>query len=310
MISLKKVLLSGAAIAALTFSLPAIAADHGAAHHDEMPADQGAPDDHAEAPVEDHPMLQMEEEHELSVEEHHAPSGDTTLMVTETTTTTTTAATPPAARHHEVAGKNLCQSGHMQSPINIAEYMPESLAKLKIAYAPTKLAVVNNGDAIGVRYEPGSKFMSADKVYDLLGFSFHSPSEHYVNGAPYPVEMQLMHRAEDGGMAALGVMMKLGAANPAIQKILDNVPTSGGETVRADVMLDMVELLPSQGNYYVYDGSLTMPPCTEGVKWHVLKQPIELSLDQLHAFQMLYPMNARSVQPLNGRIVSGSQSGS
>lgn len=199
-----------------------------------------------------------------------------------------------------------CADGKAQSPVDIAQYMQEDLPKLKIAYAPMALQVVNSGRGIGVMYEPGSKFMSGETIYDLLHFSFHAPGEHYVNGAPYPLEMQLMHRAENGEMAALAVLFKLGAANPALQMILDNVPPAGQTSVRTDLTLDVTGLLPENVDYYAYTGSLTAPPCSEGVKWHVLKTPAELSLEQLHAFQKLYSANARPVQPLNGRIVKGN----
>lgn len=361
MISFKKALLCSAAFVALGMVSPAFAVD-----------DQSAPEGHAQAPIEEHRQLQLEDGLEPAAEVHTeikakveavvdstaeqyaAPDGklvatkketvvegvkaeiteDVTGIVAQPETAsvdavvdgapvTTSAApvpselvapvavAPEAVSDAKPVSDALCHTGKSQSPVNIAEYQPEALAKLKVAYAPTKLNVVNNGEAVGVRYEPGSKFMSDEKIYDLLGLSFRSPSEHYVNGAPYPMEMQLMHRAEDGAIAALSVLIKLGnAPNATIQSILDNVPPSGGETIREDITLDMATLLPVEGNYYSYTGSLTQAPCAEGVKWHVLKQPIEISLEQLRGFQTLYPYNARGIQPLNGRVVSGTQSGS
>jgi len=201
-----------------------------------------------------------------------------------------------------------CADGKMQSPVNIAAYQPEEMERLKIAYAPMKLNVVNSGKGVGVKVEPGSKFMAEEKIYDLQAFKFQSPSEHYVNGAPYPLEMQLLHTDEEGKIAALSVFFKLGAANPVIQSIWENIPASAGaETMREDVTLDLTGLMPSEGEYYAYEGSLSIPPCTEGVKWYVLKSPVEISLEQLHAMQALYPMNARPVQPLNGRVIKGTQ---
>lgn len=201
-----------------------------------------------------------------------------------------------------------CASGKAQSPVNIAAYQPEQMERLKIAYAPTKLNVINSGKGIGVKYEPGSKFMAENKVYDLQAFKFQSPSEHYVNGAPYPLEMQLLHTDEEGKIAALSVLFKLGEPNAVIQSIWDNLPRHAGEEViREDVTLDLTGLMPSEGAYYAYDGSLSIPPCTEGVKWYVLKAPVEISLEQLHTIQALYPSNARPVQPLNGRVVKGTQ---
>lgn len=201
-----------------------------------------------------------------------------------------------------------CGNGKAQSPVNIAAYQPEQMERLKIAYAPTTLNVINSGKGIGVKYEPGSKFMAENKVYDLQAFKFQAPSEHYVNGAPYPLEMQLLHTGEDGKIAALSLFFKLGEPNAVIQSIWDNIPARAGEEVISeDVTLDLTGLMPSDGTYYAYDGSLSIPPCTEGVKWYVLKTPVEISLEQLHAIQALYPSNARPVQPLNGRVVKGTQ---
>lgn len=201
-----------------------------------------------------------------------------------------------------------CAEGQMQSPVNIEAYQPEELERLQIAYAPMAMHVVNSGKGVGVKVEPGSKFMAENKVYDLQAFKFQSPSEHYVNGAPYPLEMQLLHTDENGKIAALSVFFKLGLANPVIQSIWDNIPAGAGEeAMREDVMLDLSGLMPEEGAYYTYDGSLSIPPCSEGVKWYVLKTPVEISLEQLHVLQALYPMNARPVQHLNGRVVKGTQ---
>lgn len=239
---------------------------------DDMPADHGAPEGHATMAAEDNAKAVQ------------APATDV-----------------PAFAESET-----CSEGTLQSPINIAEYMREDLPKLKIAYAPTSLQVVNSGQGIGVVYDPGSKFMSGETIYDLMQFNFEAPSENYVNGAPYAMEMQLMHQSEDGQIAVLSVMMKLGAANPVIQSIWENIPAAGERTDREDVSLDMAALLPENGEYYTFTGSLTAPPCTEGVKWHVLKQPIEISLEQLHAFQTVYGGKPCPVQPLNGRVIKGN----
>lgn len=253
-------------------ALAIMASGSNAMAQDDMPADHGAPEGHAH----------MAAEHNTSAV--HTPAADV-----------------PAFAESET-----CANGTLQSPINIAEYMQEDLPKLKIAYAPTTLHVVNSGQGLGVVYDPGSKFMSGETVYDLMQFNFEAPSENYVNGAPYAMEMQLMHHNEAGEIAVLSVMMKLGAANPAIQSIWDNIPAAGGRTDREDVTLDMAALLPENGEYYTFTGSLTAPPCTEGVKWHVLKEPIEISLEQLNAFQSVYGGEPRPVQPLNGRVIKGN----
>jgi len=253
-------------------ALALMASGSNAMAQDDMPADHGAPEGHAH----------MAAEHNTSAV--HTPAADV-----------------PAFAESEA-----CANGTLQSPINIAEYMQEDLPKLKIAYAPTTLHVVNSGQGLGVVYDPGSKFMSGETIYDLMQFNFEAPSENYVNGAPYAMEMQLMHHNEAGEIAVLSVMMKLGAANSAIQSIWDNIPAAGGRTDREDVTLDMTALMPKSGEYYTFTGSLTAPPCTEGVKWHVLKEPIEISLEQLNAFQSVYGGEPRPVQSLNGRVIKGN----
>lgn len=201
-----------------------------------------------------------------------------------------------------------CASGKAQSPVNIAAYQPVQMERLQIAYAPTAMHVVNSGKGIGVKYEPGSKFLAEGITYDLQAFKFQSPSEHYVNGAPYPLEIQFLHTDAQGKIAGLAIFAKLGAANPVIQSIWENIPaTMGSESVVENVTLDVAALMPNEGAYYTYDGSLSIPPCAENVKWYVMKTPIEISLEQLHALQALYPSNARPVQPLNGRVVKGTQ---
>ncbi len=204
-------------------------------------------------------------------------------------------------------GKDVCASGVEQSPVNIAQFKQNpALQKLKVAYQPVPLQIVNTGRTIQVIIPPGSKFMSGEVMYDLAHVEFHTPSEHYMDGAPYPMEMQLVHKSEGGEMAIVSVMLKLGAENPAIKKIWENIPPAAGENAPKDILFSATELLPMQGMYYTYEGSLTSPPCTEGVKWHVLQNPIELSEDQLRGFQSLFLFNARSVQPLNGRLIEGN----
>ena len=144
----------------------------------------------------------------------------------------------------------------------------------------------------------GSGALSVDgKSFDLLQFHFHTPSEHYIDGAPYPMEVHFVHKAADGTLGVVGVMFEVGAHNATIDKIWNGI---GGK-----ISLSGSELLPNSLDYYKYDGSLTTPPCSEGVKWHVVKQPLSVSEKQLLAFQALFSVNARPVQPLNDRNVGG-----
>ncbi|MCB1721442.1 MAG: carbonic anhydrase family protein [Rhodospirillales bacterium] len=200
----------------------------------------------------------------------------------------------------------LCASGQEQSPVNIAKFLQEDVPDIMPSYKPSSLEVVNNGHTIQVNYDAGSGFEADGVNYNLLQLHFHTPSEHYLDGAPYPMEMHLVHKAEDGTLGVIGVMMKIGEHNPVIEGVWQNAPIEAGGSKHIDsVEINAADLMPASLEYYKYDGSLTTPPCSEGVHWHVLKEPIELSEMQLKAFQALFPVNARPVQPLNDRVITG-----
>lgn len=198
-----------------------------------------------------------------------------------------------------------CKDGMKQSPVNINKFMQGQMPPLEISYKASPLAVANNGHTIQVNMEPGSTLSLDGKTYTLAQFHFHTPSEHYLDGAPYPMEAHFVHKAEDGSLAVIGVMMKLGAHNPVIEGIWQNAPTTEGAKATDMVQVTASDLMPEDRGYYSYEGSLTTPPCSEGVRWIVLKNPIELSEKQLGAFQALFPVNARPVQPLGERMVRG-----
>lgn len=198
-----------------------------------------------------------------------------------------------------------CKAGMKQSPVNIDTYEGTELPALEFSYEATPLQVVNNGHTVQVNYAPGSQMTVDGKVYQLLQVHFHTPSEHYVDGMPYPMEAHFVHKAADGSLGVVGVMMKIGEANEEIAKIWANVPAAGHTANIETAHFDGTGLLPANHAYYSYSGSLTTPPCSEGVAWHVLKHSITISREQLTAFQNLYPVNARPVQPLHGRVVKG-----
>ncbi|MCB9983250.1 MAG: carbonic anhydrase family protein [Rhodospirillales bacterium] len=200
----------------------------------------------------------------------------------------------------------LCASGQAQSPINIAQFLQEDVPDILPSYKPSPLEVVNNGHTIQVNIAPGSGFDADGAHYNLLQLHFHTPSEHYLDGAPYPMEVHFVHKADDGTLAVIGAMMKIGAHNPVIEGIWQNAPIEAGGSKHIDsVEINAADLMPVSLEYYKYDGSLTTPPCSEGVRWHVLKEPIEISEMQLKAFQALFPVNARPVQSLNERVITG-----
>jgi carbonic anhydrase len=204
-----------------------------------------------------------------------------------------------------------CKAGKEQSPIDIRNAKKAELPALRFEYKSGPLKIINNGHvAVRVNYAPGNGnfLLVGDKRYELTQFHFHRPSEEYVHGKPYDMVVHLMHQASDGKVAAVAVLLQAGSANATIQKLWEHMPqTEGKEQEIAGVEVNPAGLLPRDTAYYTYMGSLTAPPCTEGVTWFVLKTPVDISAEAINAFARLYPHDVRPPQPLNGRVVKESQ---
>lgn len=203
--------------------------------------------------------------------------------------------------------------GRRQSPIDIERTEKADLPPLRFAYTigPLKY-LINNGKTIRVNYHDargiGSFLFVGDHRYHLTQFHFHRPSEEYIRGKPFDMVIHLMHEADEGKVVGVAVLVKAGRANRTVQQLWDHMPrTQGDEEAIAGVEIDPADLLPSSRAYYTYEGSLTAPPCTEGVTWFVLKTPVDLSQAQIEAFARLYPHDVRPPQPLNGRVVRESR---
>jgi carbonic anhydrase len=204
-------------------------------------------------------------------------------------------------------------NGKEQSPIDVRNTKKTDLPPLTFESknAPLRF-VTNNRYTIRVNYHPGNGnfLIMGDKRYELVQFHFHHPSEEYINGkAPYPMIVHLMYKASDGGIAGVTVFVKSGASNSTVQKVWDHMPVKeGGEEVTG-VELNPGGLVPSETvkSYYMYMGSLSAPPCTEGVTWFILKHPLDMSSKQIKAFATLFPNDARPVKPVNGRVVKESE---
>lgn len=199
-----------------------------------------------------------------------------------------------------------CADGMEQSPINIesGHAAAKSIATLDVHYADAVPTAVNNGHTIQINYPEGSYIMLDGKQYNLLQFHFHAFSEHTINGNYYPMEMHLVHQSADGGLAVVGLMIVEGAQNAALAAIFDHLPVDVDAIYEHTTAMNLAGVLPANHQVYRYDGSLTTPPCTEGVKWNVMVSPIELSSGQINAFTALYDHNYRPIQPLNGREVT------
>lgn len=196
----------------------------------------------------------------------------------------------------------VCETGTMQSPINLADATRTELPDPQFNYEPTPLEIVNKGHTLQVEYEPGSAITVGGTRYELLQFHFHTPSEHRLQGEEFPAELHLVHRGPGGELAVVGVLIERGNENAALEPVLNNLPETPGEEQQvASVRINAEDLLPADGQHYRYAGSLTTPPCTEGVKWFVLDEPIELSAEQIEALRSVISTSNRPVQPLGSR---------
>lgn len=218
----------------------------------------------------------------------------------------------------------LCESGKEQSPINIKDAVPRSDNSLKFSYTPAPIriiddglttlnilghkTIINDGHTIQLNFplhSPKILLSFAGKKYRLVQFHFHFPSENLVDGKNYPGEIHFVNESKTGNILVIGVFITEGKANPAIQKILENLPAK--ENVLKVVNgshLNLSDLMPTNETYYNFKGSLTSPPCTEGFDWIVMTNPIEASKEQIEQLKKaIGPANARPVQPTNNRVI-------
>lgn len=199
----------------------------------------------------------------------------------------------------------LCREGTHQSPIDINKALERKPQNLVSDYSPTPIRILNNGHTIHLSYNSGSTVNWKNKIYNLIQFHFHSPSEHTINGKHYDMEMHLVHKTQDHQFLVIGILIKKGMHNPNIQKIWDRIPTMKNKEVYfQNDLLNVDNLLPPEKEYFYYSGSLTTPPCLENVNWFILKTPIEVSGDQILFFQKYIKNNARPTQNLNNRIIA------
>lgn len=207
-----------------------------------------------------------------------------------------------------------CGDGRSQSPVDIAEtVMGTDVRALKTNLLPGSLRIahhehvadgINNGHTIQVNVEGAESLTIGNDTYELVQYHFHNESEHTVKGRHYPMEMHLVHKAPDGKLAVIGVFIEEGAPNPAFDPIWNNLPNKKGEESHyPNANVDVDKLLPTSRASYRYDGSLSTPPCSEGVRWIVMTTPIQLSGEQIKAFTAIIHDNNRPTQPLNGRLV-------
>jgi len=199
-----------------------------------------------------------------------------------------------------------CGSGTEQSPVDLtgaAEASDADLPDIVFDYQPSGVALLDNGHTVQGVYDPGSGIELGGKRYELLQLHFHAHSEHTIDGATTPLEIHFVHQAEDESLAVVGVLIQEGAENPAYASIMDNLPTEvTEEPVPVDgATINAAAMLPEDATFFHYAGSLTTPPCSEGVSWQVMTTTIELSAEQIAAFTDHYANDFRPIQPLGER---------
>lgn len=205
---------------------------------------------------------------------------------------------------------SVCATGKRQSPINIEESstLQGPAEPLQFSYQTSGASVVNNGHTIQVDLVGENSLTVRNSTYKLLQFHFHTPSEERINHQSFAMVAHLVHKNAEGQLAVVAVLLDPGVANALINKVWTHMPLDSNDRVRLPGgIIDMNELLPKDQRYYQFMGSLTTPPCTEGVLWLVLKQAATLSAAQIKMFSQLFPNNARPLQPLNGRVVRDAQ---
>lgn len=195
-------------------------------------------------------------------------------------------------------------NGKNQSPIDLNGFIKAELKPLKIKYQAGGQTIVNNGHTVQINYASGSTLGLDGKVFELKQFHFHAPSENLIKGKSYPLEGHLVHADKDGNLAVLAVMFVKGKANKALAQAWAAMPHEAGAPQPLPTLVSAQELLPKSRAYYRFNGSLTTPPCSEGVRWLVLKHPVTASAEQIAAFEkVMHHPNNRPVQPVNARPV-------
>lgn len=199
-----------------------------------------------------------------------------------------------------------CATGQRQTPIHIqsSQTLQGPAEPLRFAYSASGGSVVHNGHTVQVDVDGDNGLTVRGSRYRLLQFHFHHPAEEKINHQGFAMVAHLVHRNDLGQLAVVAVLMDPGEANALIHKVWTHMPLDRDDRVRLpDALIDLNELLPKDPRYFQFMGSLTTPPCTEGVLWLVMKQPVSISREQLRLFAQVFPMNARPVQALNGRAV-------
>ncbi|MGI9384916.1 MAG: carbonic anhydrase [Methyloligellaceae bacterium] len=197
-----------------------------------------------------------------------------------------------------------CGAGKMQSPIDVTKGLQAKPSEITFNYKVSPLTLVNNGHTVQANYKKGSGILVDGRRFELLQFHFHAPSEHAIDGKRYPMEMHLVHKDASGALAVVGVMLDTGVPNLALEEIWGHLPKQKSAPAHVKgVAINARDLLPADVRYHHYKGSLTTPPCSEGVNWFVLAKPVQIGARQIMKFAKIVGDNARPLQSKNNRLL-------
>lgn len=197
-----------------------------------------------------------------------------------------------------------CSEGKNQSPVNLTEMIESELPPITINYHPGGYEILNNGHTIQVNYTLGCTITANGHEFELKQFHFHSPSENTIEGSSYPMEAHFVHADKGGNLAVIAVMFEVGGKNKELEKAWSHMPKNSSEKYELPQSVDAKNLLPNDPEYYRFNGSLTTPPCSEGVWWFVMKSFNTASKEQINKFaHVMHHPNNRPVQPINARVI-------
>ena len=202
---------------------------------------------------------------------------------------------------------SLCGNGQRQSPIDIRAGFAVDLEPISFDYRASPFRVIDNGHTLQVNFDAGNAVVIRGERYELVQFHFHHPAEERIDGRSFDMSLHLVHRSAEGKLAVVALLLERGdVVQPVVQTVWNNLPLEKNDEVSTRAVIDLNHLLPPDRGYYTYMGSLTTPPCTEGVLWAVMRQPVTVSAAQIALFARIYPMNARPVQSAAGRTIKQS----
>jgi carbonic anhydrase len=201
-----------------------------------------------------------------------------------------------------------CSEGKEQSPIEIrGAHLNKNLKPIEFHYLSSSMTLVNTGHWIQVTPAPGSYIVANGTRYDLVQFHFHHPGEEAVKGALPDMTLDLVHRSAEGKIAVVAVRLNEGNPNAVLAALWEHMPKTAGATDKMTESMSPAGLLPADRGYWTYEGSLTAPPCTEGVQWFIFEQEVELSRSQLRTYAALFKVTSRMIQPTRGRKIEASE---